>query len=161
MSKIELITHIHAPIERCFDLSRSIDLHLHSTSPTGERAIVGRTSGLMGINETVTWRARHFGKYRKLTVKIIAFNSPSYFEDVMVEGDFKFMQHRHYFIEQGENTIMKDFFEFETPFGFIGVIAEKLFLKNYLMNLLRKRNEVIRKVAESSQWQKFLCHDVA
>ncbi|HYV94880.1 MAG TPA: SRPBCC family protein [Chitinophagales bacterium] len=156
MSKIELITHIHAPIQRCFDLSRSIDLHLHSTSHTGERVIAGRTSGLIGMSETVTWRAKHFGSYRRLTVKIIAFNSPSYFEDVMINGDFKFMQHRHYFIEQGDDTIMKDFFEFESPFGFVGEIAERLFLKNYLMKLLRERNEVIRQVAESNQWQKFL-----
>src|SRR5580765_4301254 len=156
MTRIELITHIHAPIERCFDLSRSIDLHLHSTSNTNEQAIAGKTSGLIGMNENVTWRAKHFGVYRKLTIKITAFNSPSFFEDEMVEGDFKFIQHRHYFIEQGDDTIMKDFFEFEAPFGFIGQITEKLFLKNYLMNLLRKRNEIIRQVAESDQWKKFL-----
>ncbi len=156
MSKIELITHIHAPIARCFDLSRSIDLHLHSTSNTNEQAIAGKTSGLIGINENVTWRAKHFGAYRKLTIKITAFNAPSFFEDEMVKGDFKFMQHRHYFIEQGDDTVMKDFFEFEAPFGFIGRMAEKLFLKNYLVNLLRKRNEIIRQVAESDQWKKFL-----
>jgi len=156
MSRIELITHIQAPVERCFDLSRSIDLHLHSTPLTHEKAIAGKTSGLIGMNETVTWQAKHFGTFRKLTVKITAFNSPSFFEDAMVKGDFKFMHHRHYFIEQGDDTIMKDFFEFEAPYGFIGRVAEKLFLKNYMINLLRKRNEVIKQVAESEQWYKFL-----
>ena len=159
MSKIELITRIHAPIGRCFNLSRSIDLHLNSSSNTSEKAIAGRTSGLIGLNETVTWRAKHFGLYRQLTSKITAFNSPSFFEDVMVEGDFKFLQHRHYFIENGNDTVMKDFFEYEAPFGFLGAIAEKLFLTNYLESFLRKRNEVIKQVAESDQWQKFLCHD--
>lgn len=157
MSKIELITHIHAPIQRCFDLSRSIDLHLDSTSNTNERAIAGKTSGLIEMGEMVTWRAKHFGLYRRLTSKITAFNSPSFFEDVMMKGDFRFLQHRHYFIEQGTETIMKDFFEFEAPYGFIGTITDRLILKNYLTKFLRRRNQHIKEAGESDQWQKFLC----
>jgi hypothetical protein len=61
MPSIELATSIAAPIERVFDLARSIDLHMKSTSRTGERAIAGTTSGLIGLGQGVTWRARHFG----------------------------------------------------------------------------------------------------
>jgi hypothetical protein len=59
-TRIDLITIINAPIEICFDLSRSIDLHQHSTQQTREKAIAGRTTGLIGLNEFVTWRATHF-----------------------------------------------------------------------------------------------------
>ncbi len=52
MTKTELTTQINAPIERCFDLARSIDLHIESTKQTGEQAIVGCTSGLIGLGET-------------------------------------------------------------------------------------------------------------
>jgi len=38
---IELEIRIAAPIERVFDLARSIDLHVDSTAGTGERAIAG------------------------------------------------------------------------------------------------------------------------
>lgn len=41
MQLIELETNIAAPIERCFFLSLSIDLHMDSTAPTRERAIAG------------------------------------------------------------------------------------------------------------------------
>jgi hypothetical protein len=61
MPKIELTTHINAPIGRVFDLSRSIDLHMESTKKTGEKAIAGKTSGLIELGETVIWRAKHFG----------------------------------------------------------------------------------------------------
>ena len=48
MPLIELHTEVAAPIERVFDLSRSIDLHVASTAHTGEAAIAGVTSGLLG-----------------------------------------------------------------------------------------------------------------
>ncbi len=69
MTRIELSTHINAPIERCFDLARSIDLHMESTKQTGEQAIAGRTSGLIGLGETVTWRAKHLGVWQTLIFK--------------------------------------------------------------------------------------------
>jgi hypothetical protein len=47
MATIILDTIINAPIEKVFDLSRNIDLHIESTKQTGERAIAGRTSGLL------------------------------------------------------------------------------------------------------------------
>ncbi|MDV3308737.1 MAG: hypothetical protein LOY03_07970 [Cyclobacteriaceae bacterium] len=60
MPRIELTTIIHAPIERCFNLARSIDLHRPSVVGTKEEAVAGVTSGLIGMGEQVTWRARHF-----------------------------------------------------------------------------------------------------
>ena len=73
MPTIELATFVAAPIERVFDLARSIDLHTNSTSSTGERAIVGVTSGLIGPGQEVTWRARHFGVWQSLTVCVTVF----------------------------------------------------------------------------------------
>jgi hypothetical protein len=67
MSTIHLTTFIAAPIERVFDLSRSINLHKISTAHTNEEAIGGITSGLINKNETVTWRAKHLFKTRLYT----------------------------------------------------------------------------------------------
>ena len=53
MPRIVLETKIHAPLDRCFDLSRSIDLHKISTEHTNEEAIDGVTSGLISLNESV------------------------------------------------------------------------------------------------------------
>src|SRR5215467_10893054 len=51
MIQIELTTHISAPLERCFHLCRSIDLHMASTNWTGEKAVAGVTSGLIGADQ--------------------------------------------------------------------------------------------------------------
>jgi ligand-binding SRPBCC domain-containing protein len=148
MPKIELLTKIHAPIEKCFDLARSIDLHMESTKQTGERAIAGRTSGLIGLGETVTWRAQHFGIRQNLTSKITEFDRPNLFVDEMVKSAFKSIRHEHHFIKVDEHTLMKDVFVFESPLGIVGRLFNWLILTRYMTKLLKERNRVIKKVAE-------------
>ena len=77
MPTIKLETHINAPIQLCFDLSTSIDLHKISTAATNEKAIAGTTEGLINLNECVTWEATHFGIRQQLTTKITGFDSPN------------------------------------------------------------------------------------
>ncbi|TWJ03448.1 ligand-binding SRPBCC domain-containing protein [Mucilaginibacter frigoritolerans] len=151
MTQIELTTHINAPIERCFDMARSIDLHLISTQQTREQAIAGRTSGLIELGETVTWRARHFGIWQTLTSKVTEFNYPYSFTDEMVSGAFKRFRHEHIFIPINSQTVMRDVFIFESPCGIIGEWANYLFLGRYMNNLLEKRNRVIKETAEGNQ----------
>ena len=81
MTKIELYTLFDAPVERCFDLSTSIDLHKISASKTSEQAIAGVTEGLIKLNNTVTWRAKHFGIWHKMKVQITEYKKPDYFVD--------------------------------------------------------------------------------
>jgi ligand-binding SRPBCC domain-containing protein len=148
---IQLHTHINAPIQRCFDVARDIDIHVASTAHTGERAIAGRTSGLIGPGETVTWRAKHFGIWQNLTSKITGFDAPNFFADEMVNGAFKSFRHEHYFTEDRKQTVMRDVFVFESPLGMLGKLADWLFLKRYMTGLLVTRNLVIKEEAEKRQ----------
>lgn len=156
MPIIELITKINAPIQRCFDLARSIDLHKLSTGGSKEDAIAGVTQGLIGMGETVTWRATHFKVRQILSSKITAFESPRYFRDEMIKGAFKYIKHDHVFEEKEGVTIMKDRFQFASPFGCLGEVANKLILTRYLKGLLQTRNEMIKEYAESSKWKLIL-----
>jgi ligand-binding SRPBCC domain-containing protein len=156
MSLIELTTRIHAPVERCFDLSLCIDLHAASTAHTGERAVGGVMSGLIGMGEEVTWQARHFGVRQHLTSRITAFDRPNHFRDSMVRGAFKRFDHDHYFRSDGEDTVMIDLFDFQAPLGILGTVAERAFLVNYMRRFLQIRNETIKSVAESEEWRRYL-----
>lgn len=156
MPLIELTTSIHAPISRCFDLARSIDLHKLSTKETNEEAIAGVTSGLIGEGQQVTWRANHFGISQTLTSKITRFEYPCHFRDEMVRGAFRMIKHDHLFEESGDKTIMQDEFEFESPGGIFGILFNKLVLEKYLRNLLVRRNQIIKEVAEGDQWKTIL-----
>ncbi|KYG82222.1 SRPBCC family protein [Roseivirga echinicomitans] len=156
MPIIIIKTLINAPIQRCFDLSRSIDLHQISTVQTKERAIAGKTSGLIGLNETVTWRAKHFGITQNLTSKITAVNSPNYFVDEMVSGAFKSFKHEHHFEVINGQTQMIDQFYYTSPLRIIGRLFDSIVLEKYMFKLLEKRNQVIKEFAESNKWKQVL-----
>jgi len=159
MIRIEETTLIYAPIERCFDLSRSVEVHLHANVHSGEQALAlgGVTSDLVGMSEQVTWRAKHFGIWHNLTSKTTALKSPSYFQVTMVRGIFRSMQADHLFqsLRSGV-TEMKDIFSIAAPLPLLGPLAEALFLRRYMLALLRERNAVIKRIAESSEWEKYL-----
>lgn len=159
MVRLEELTTIDAPIERCFDLARSVEVHLAGNVHFGERAVAagGVTSGLIGMAQRLTWRAKHFGIWQNLTSEITAMEPPTYFQDAMVQGAFRFMRHDHYFrsLPSGE-TEMKDVFWFAAPWAVLGLLAETFVLRRYMRGLLHERNAVVKQIAESSEWQKYL-----
>lgn len=156
MPKIHLTSFISAPIERVFDLSRSINLHQISTEQTNEKAIAGIINGLINKDETVTWEARHLFKTRRFTSKITAMERPFSFTDEMIKGDFKSFYHEHHFKTVENGTIMIDLLNFESPYGGFGKIINRLFLRSYLEKFLVKRNAVIKEYAESQKWKAIL-----
>ncbi len=156
MPKIEIETRIKSTLEICFDLSRSIDLHKISTAQTNEQAIAGVISGLIGLGETVTWEATHFGLKQRLTSKITAYNRPFHFRDEQVKGAFQSFAHDHYFELDNGLVIMKDVFEFQSPFGVLGKFFNNLVLTNYMTKLLKERNEVIKEFVETDKWKVLL-----
>jgi ligand-binding SRPBCC domain-containing protein len=158
MPLIELSTVILAPRERVFDLARCINAHQDSTEGTQERAVAGVTSGLIGFNDEVTWEARHLGVRQRLTVRVTAFNRPLHFQDVMIRGAFKCLKHDHEFLEHPSGTLMVDRFEFQSPFGILGSIVDRFFLIVYMRRFLVRRNSILKKLAESEAWSRYLEH---
>ena len=159
MVELKEITNISAPIERCFDLARSVEVHLAGNVHFGESALAvgGVTSGLVDLGQRVTWRAKHLGIWQNLTSEITRMERPTYFRDEMIRGAFKRMEHDHYFeAKSAHETVMTDAFRFASPLPIIGNIAEVAVLRRYMTNLLRERNEVIKRIAESEDWRRYL-----
>lgn len=156
MPVIKLETLIKANIHIVFDLSRSIDLQSKFVTASSEKAVAGRITGLIGPGETVTYRGKHLGVTQNLTSKITDFDSPHFFADEMQKGAFKRMRHEHHFLTTEDGTIMKDIFNFQSPLGILGRLANTLFLKTYMTNFLQNRNKVIKEFAESERWKEVL-----
>ncbi|MEK6205566.1 MAG: SRPBCC family protein [Amylibacter sp.] len=156
MPAITITTQIDAPIETVFDLSRSIDLHVESTYQTNEKAIAGCTSGLIDLGEAVTWEATHFGIRQQLTTKVVEFDRPHHFRDSMVSGAFRRFDHDHHFQGNNQQTVMRDIFDYTSPLGLLGSVADVLFLKRYMWRLLNKRNQLIKTVAENGNIDRYL-----
>lgn len=151
MAFISIVTHIAAPRERCFDLARDIDFHTESLAHTGEKAIAGRTSGLIELGEAVTWEGRHFGVRQRFTSKITAFERPTYFRDEMVAGAFRSFAHDHRFESANGRTTMIDEVWFRSPYGLLGRVVDVLLLTRYMRGLLATRADAIKRAAEACE----------
>lgn len=157
MTTIKLETRIAAPAMRVFLLSLSVDLHKASTKQTNEEAVAGITSGTMGAGDVVTFRARHFGLRLTHTSEISQYQAPDYFVDRMTKGAFHSFEHLHEFSASPENeTLMRDKLIFSSPFGPLGAVVDRLVLKAYLTHFLEERNRLIKTVAESADWRRFV-----
>lgn len=149
MTEIRITTTIYSDCKTCFDLSRSIDLHLSSMKHTGEKVVGGRRAGLCEEGDFVTWEARHFGWTFRLTSRITVMRQFAHFQDVMVAGPFTFMEHDHFFQDSFSGTTMTDVFRYKVPLGWVGEIFDQLVLRKYMTELLRSRNQMIQCVAEA------------
>lgn len=156
MPLIKLQTEIVAPPERVFDLARSVNLHLESSGDTGERVVEGKLNGLLDDGEQATWEARHFAVRMRLTSRVIEFDRPRRFVSTMLRGPFKRIYHEHIFEPTTSGTRMIDRFDFEAPLGILGRIAEVLFVKGHMTRYLKKRNAVIKGIAESERWRDYV-----
>lgn len=150
MTTIKIITIYKAPIEKVFNINRDIDIHQQSATQTNEKANAGITSGLINKNETVTWKGKHFGFYITHQSIISEMIYPTYFIDEQLKGHFKNFKHQHIF-EQKENYVeVTDLLEYETPFGILGKLFDKIVLENYLTNFILQRNAILKKLIEKS-----------
>ena len=51
---------------------------------------------------------------------------------------------------------MRDVFDYDSPLGFLGRLADRLFLNRYMKQLLVTRNAVIRSAAETDEWRHYI-----
>ena len=132
--------------EQLFDLARSVDVHVDSQKGSGERAVAGVTSGLIGAGQEVTWQARHFGIPLTMTSRVTGFDFPHSFTDEQVKGPFKSFRHVHEFETTAGGSVMTDRVEFTAPFGLLGRVVEKLVLRPYLQRLIRDRGRFLARL---------------
>ena len=151
MPAIVVETRIAAPIERCFDLARDVETHLRTASFTRECVGGGRTSGLLGPGDIVTFEARHFGIRQRLTSKIVEFDRPHRFVDEMVQGPFASLRHVHEFIDDGDAVLMRDTLIWRSPLGFLGALADTFFVARHMRTFMVTKQSELRRCAEGSR----------
>ncbi|MFD2614203.1 SRPBCC family protein [Paenibacillus gansuensis] len=152
MPVIQHTVSIQAPVERCFDLARNVDVHTQTTAATKEKAVGGVTTGLLKLGDEVVWEALHFGVKQRLTARIIEMEAPRRFVDVMVKGAFDSFVHQHEFIGRPDgSTLMVDNFEYKSPLGVLGKLADRLFLERYMRRFLKERALALKELAEGNR----------
>jgi ligand-binding SRPBCC domain-containing protein len=149
MASIRVETLIKAPMDRCFDLARSVEAHLASTAKTAERVVGGRKEGLFELGDSVTWEARHFGLRLRQGSTITLSEPPHVFVDEGTSGPLHHFRHVHQFILERGVTLMVDTFEYELPMYLGGRLADRLVVERHMRRLLTDRAAYLKQQAEA------------
>jgi ligand-binding SRPBCC domain-containing protein len=82
---------------------------------------------------------------KRWTARITELEWNQYFADVQDEGPFKSWHHRHEFTastQDGEaGTLIRDVIDYEVGFGFIGSIANAVFVRRQMENIFAERQK--------------------
>ncbi|GAA2884418.1 SRPBCC family protein [Microbacterium esteraromaticum] len=134
---------VAASPEQVFDLSLDVGLHLASQRSHGERVASGRTSGLLGDGEHITWSARHFGVRFRMASVVFDVDRPRRFRDRQVRGPFGSFLHTHEFEPVDGGTLMRDTIRFRSPLGPLGRLVDAAVMRRHLMRVITERNDAI------------------
>lgn len=149
MPTIVIETPIHAPIELCFDLARDVSAHAESAAFSSERVVKpGRTQGLLELGDTVAFEGRHFGVMQRFVARITELERPNRFVDEMIEGTFKWLRHIHEFEAKHGMTLMRDTVSWKAPLGFVGRLADRLFLQRHMRGFVATKQNNLKRIAE-------------
>jgi ligand-binding SRPBCC domain-containing protein len=138
--ELRLTTTVAAAPNDCFLMALSVDAHMRSMGPSGERVVAGVASGSMALGQSVTWQAKHFGLPFRMTSKITEYEQPTRFVDEQTSGPFASWWHEHQFAEHGGQTVMTDLVRYRSPAGPLGRLVDRVFLERYMRRLLVRRN---------------------
>jgi ligand-binding SRPBCC domain-containing protein len=148
--------HINAPIDRCFLLSTHVELAAQALRMP---AVKGRTEGMARRGDRVSWGGRRFGLRRIHESEITRYERPVFFQDTMVRGRFKRLEYDHQFVEIDGQTLLTDKVRFSMPLGWVGRAVGKRVVVPRVARLLRRRLEILKQVAESDEWRRYLVEE--
>jgi len=74
----------------------------------------------------------------------------SYFIDEQRFGPYALWHHQHHFVEQDGGVLMKDILHYKVPYGFIGTIADALFVDQKVEEIFSHREKITEKIFDFS-----------
>ncbi len=143
MASFTLERVIRAAPAAVFAASLDPALHVESMARHHETMVEGPAGGTFTEGSTVTWRARHFGIPFHLTSVVFDIDAPHGFRDRQIKGPFRDFLHEHEFGEHPDGTLMRDSVTFRSPFGPIGALVDRLFMREYMRRLIDGRNAIV------------------
>ena len=146
---------IKAPMGLCFALSTHLSV---VERELGMHPVEGRTGGLVTAGDTVRWEGLQLGfaNYHVSLIVPEAWDPPHFFQDRMIDGRFRTFEHDHSFIETANGTFLDDCIRFTMPFGWAGNVVGRVILVPHILGLMRRRFELIKRLAETEEWRDYL-----
>ncbi|MEM6884359.1 MAG: hypothetical protein AAF571_04950 [Verrucomicrobiota bacterium] len=154
MEKISSTRTIHAPRWLCFEMIRNVDVHAAAVPEIHARAESGRQHGSLHLGEYTEWSARYFRVRFQITMEVTGFDWPVRYDETNRPGLFRVFRHRYSLMAVNENqTVLRDQMEFETGWGWLGRLMDRLILAPRLRRALETRMDHLKAWSEDDSWQ--------
>ncbi|MFL6427639.1 MAG: hypothetical protein ACJ71S_05300, partial [Acidobacteriaceae bacterium] len=89
--------------------------------------------------------------------RIEEFRPLTFFRDRMIAGRFASFEHDHNFTVQGDGSVLLwDVLRFTMRWGWAGDILGRWVLVPHIRKLMRKRFALLKQIAESEEWRRYL-----
>lgn len=89
------------------------------------------------------------------TARIVEFEWNRTFVDVQERGPFKTFRHRHELIPEERHgvsgTVVRDVIDYEIGFGFVGELAQKLFVKRQMEKVFAYRQQTLTRLMATAR----------
>jgi ligand-binding SRPBCC domain-containing protein len=82
----------------------------------------------------------------KWATEITQIKEHRYFIDNQIQGPYKIWHHEHHFKEINNGTEMRDILFYDVPFGFIGQILHKIFIRKRVQEIFDFRETKIKEL---------------
>lgn len=144
--KLSMVTTISAPIDKVFDFfSRAENLQQITPPWLDFRFVTPPPSEI-----TRGTKIKYALKLRRIPInwvtEISVWEPPFRFIDTQLSGPYRKWIHEHRFEMIEDSTRMTDTVEYELPFGPLGHLAHKIFVKSDLIKIFTYRHSQIKKL---------------
>ncbi len=78
--------------------------------------------------------------------EITHVRSPYYFTDSQLHGPYRFWHHEHHFMETPTGVEMTDILYYELPFGILGDLVHRLFVRQRIESIFEYRQRKLEKL---------------
>jgi ligand-binding SRPBCC domain-containing protein len=139
---LELSQRVEVPIERAFDFYTDADSLEPLTPPWVHFRLQTPRPIAFGAGTRLDYRLRLHGIPFRWQTLIAAWEPPNYFFDTQARGPYRVWRHQHFFEPDGEGaTVIRDRLEYAIPFGPLGELAHRLFVRNDLERIFDFRQQ--------------------
>lgn len=140
---LEASQELKIPLDRAWDYFSSPKNLATITPPKMGFNITSKVDKKAYQGQIITYKVSPvpFVKTNWVT-EITAVKEQEHFIDEQRFGPYSMWHHEHFFeaLPNG-NTLMKDKISYKIPFGFLGAIAQVLFIKNQLLSIFNYREQ--------------------
>ncbi len=114
----------------------------------------GTSVSILSEDTEVREGALHVLRVRKMGLPLVwkarirDVHPPHEFSDWAERSPFKSWLHHHEFLAEGDGSVLKDTVTYELSFGFLGAIANRLFVQRDIEAMFTHRHAVTKKSLE-------------